>query len=199
MTHLEALREISTFWPGASPFESWDTSEEIRRLEAEFGRKLSAGVRLYLENGCPRESVLLETVGNPIEIYPASRLGARQPGYSHDSSDAPLPDWDAAWFLIADEGADPIAFDLNEPDSPVNRASHGMGEWSFGRFSDSAGQFLLCAAAVHHALTAWGPEPITDDENGFRLKDEPAKWLFPRMKKWAGQSYDEWCSIFDNH
>jgi cell wall assembly regulator SMI1 len=200
MQHSEAIQQIATFWPTESPFRSRDASDVIRRIENEFGRSLTDHVKLYLEEGCPAESVLLETVGNPIELYSTAQLGPRQIGYSHTISGEVIEGWSTSWLLVADEGADPFVIDL-DPDAgaKVSRALHGMGDWEFHPEADSMGQFVLCAAAIHHALTAWGVDVITDDQNGFRLADKPAKWLFPRMKEWAGPYYGNWCSIFDNH
>lgn len=129
-----------------------------------------------------------------------AELGARHIGYTHTVSGDIIEGWRDSWFLIADEGADPFVIDLDStPGANVSRALHGMGDWEFHSEADSPGHFVLCAAAIHHALTAWGLDVITDDESGFRLADEPAAWLFPRMKKWAGRYYEDWCSIFDNH
>ena len=101
--------------------------------------------------------------------------------------------------LFADEGADPIIIDLSAGHSAVFRAIHGFGTWEFDVVADSIGQFLLCCAALHHAMTHWGIEAIVDDENGFNLAEEPAQWLFPKMKDWAGVHDSTWCSVFDNY
>lgn len=200
MTHSEAKNEIQTFWPDPYPFIGCKEESEIHRIENEIGSDLPESIRTYIVEACPTNSVLLKSVGNPIDIYSSSMLGGRHLGYTHTDDGAVLSEWLSSWFLIADEGGDPLIIDMKTKASRlVCRAMHGAGEWNFHPEADTVGQFLLCASAVHHALTYWGRDVITDNASGFCLCDEPAKWLFPRMRDWAGVYYEDWCSVFDNH
>src|SRR5262249_39225635 len=152
----------------------------------------------YIRDIIPRHDFSLETVGNPLEIYGVGRLGTKQEGYSYNPrSQKSIEDWSDKWFLFADEGADPVIIDRVDNPYCVQRAAHGMGDWTFEPIADSIAQFLLCSAATHHALTHWGYDVILDDRNGFNLAAEPAKWLFPKMRLWAGSYYEDWCSIFN--
>lgn len=199
MTLETAFAEISRFWPGGHPF-AFGHGQAADRLTVEFGRPLPAELRQYLDVVAPAADVNFDTVGNPLTLYGLERLGAQQPGYSFNPlTQKSIPEWNAAFFLLADEGADPILLDLEQPELGVQRLRHGAGSWAAGdTLADSLGQFILCAAALHHALTAFEAEPIVDDARGFNLAPQAAAWLFARMRQWAGPYYDVWCSVFDN-
>ena len=79
------------------------------------------------------------------------------------------------------------------------QAMHGAGEWDFELLAPSLPQFILLAAARHHALFMMDVDHrITDDENGFNLCKPAAEWLFPRIQKWAPEVYWSWVGVFDN-
>lgn len=193
------MAEIGQFWPGGRPFV-FGHGQAAAELAAGFGRPLPDELRHYLDVVAPAADVDFETVGNPLTLYGLSRLGPQQPGYSFNPlSQTPIPGWNPAHFLLADEGADPVLLDLDQPALGVLRLQHGTGQWAAGEtLADSLGQFILCAAALHHALTAFEDEAIIDDERGFNLAPRAAAWLFPRMRRWAGPYYDAWCSVFAN-
>lgn len=200
MTFLDAISQIKSFWEGDIPFPHGAGEERLTELQTEFGMVFHPDLQNYIRDFMPLESFSFETVGNPMQFYGAGKLGTKQYGYTFNPiTGEPISDWATQWFLFADEGADPVIIDLAGPQYAVLRAAHGMGEWNFGAEADSIGQFMLCCAAMHHALTHWGPDVIVDDDNGFNLAEEPARWLFPRMKEWAGTYYAQWCSVFDNH
>lgn len=101
--------------------------------------------------------------------------------------------------MFADEGADPILIDLENTENGIQKLQHGAGSWDYGStVADNFGQFILCCAAQHHALNNFEEEPFVDDENGFCLADDAAKWYFPKMKEWAGKYYEQWCADLDN-
>lgn len=200
MTFSEAISQIRTFWQGNLPFPHGAGEKRLSELQSEFGMDFPAELQEYIRDIVSLESFTFETGGNPIEFYGVQRLGTKQDGYTFNPvTGEPIPDWSIQWFLFADEGADPVIIDLAAAPHNVQRAAHGMGEWDFGPQADSIAQFLLCSAAIHHAFTKWGPDIIVDDEHGLTLAKEPADWLFPRMKEWAGTYYTDWCSVFDNH
>jgi hypothetical protein len=195
----EAIKQIQSFL-GLTVFHASAGRVVIERIKKEFETPLSEELIEYIELTAPSEDVDFETVGNPMTIYSFSRLGSTQDGFNFNSvKNEKIEDWNPDWFLIADEGADPVIIDLSKKEMKVMQASHGMGEWDFHPIADSIGQFLLCQAAIHYAMTNWGADSIIDDEDGFNLAPEPAVWLFPKMKEWAGEYYSDWCSVFDNH
>jgi hypothetical protein len=199
MTFDEAFAEIRRFWPGGTPF-AFGHGGAAGRLAAEFGRELPADLVTYLDTIAPAEEVDFRTVGNPIYLYGLDRLGVRQDGYSWNSvTNEPIGDWPAGFFLLGDEGADPVLLDLDHPELGIQKLWHGEGDWTTGDImAATIGQFLLCSAALHHAFTAFETDPIIDDERGFNLAPQAAAWLFPRMKTWAGPYYRAWCSAFSN-
>ncbi len=199
MTFDQAFAEIRRFWPGETPFE-FGHGAAAQRLAAEFDRAFPAELVMYLDAVAPAQEVAFDTVGNPLCLYGLDRLGRRQPGYSWNPvTNAPIEDWPAGFFLLGDEGADPVLLDLDRPELGIQKMWHGAGNWKTGEtVADTLGQLLLCAAALHHALTAFGEDVIIDDERGFNLAPRAAAWLFPRMKTWAGPHYGAWCAVFDN-
>jgi hypothetical protein len=199
----EALRLIQEFWQEPTwPFQPAPTAQtELARLRQEFQEPLPAALEEYLTQAAPVAEASFAAVGNPIDVYGFAQLGQLQDGYNFNSvTQQPLPDWPAHWFMLANEGGDPIIVDLKAADGAVIQLEHGAGDWEHGtEMAASIGQFLLCAAAVQHALRhLGGDDAISDDENRFQLVPEAAAWLFPRMREWAGPYYDAWCSVFDN-
>ncbi|WP_444930944.1 SMI1/KNR4 family protein [Microbulbifer sp. SSSA002] len=156
----------------------------------------------YIVSYAPAHSQFFECVGNPLDLYSAGRLSWLMNGYNYNPvENKPISHWDKTWFLFADEGADPIIVDLAEGGrhSTVYRAMHGAGEWDFRPIADSIGQFLLCASALHHALTGIvDDDVIIDDESGFNLNDRSASWLFPFFRQYADKYYKDWLVSFDN-
>ena len=199
MTLVEAFAEIRQFWPGGQPF-AFGHGAAAGRLAAEFGRVLPTELVAYLDTVAPAEDVDFKTVGNPLRLYGLGSFGVRQPGYNWNPvTQEPIADWPASFFLIGDEGADPVLLDLDQPERGIQKLWHGEGDWKTGAtVADTLGQFILCSAALHHALTAFEQPCILDDERGFNLAPQAAAWLFPRLKNWAGPHYAAWGSSFDN-
>lgn len=194
-----AFAEIRQFWPGGQPF-AFGQGGAAARLGAEYARPLPPDLVDYLNRVAPTADVVFDTVGNPLELYGLSRLGAHQDGYSWNSvAQQPIPGWSPDFFLLGDEGADPVLLNLARPADGYQLLMHGAGNWETGdTLADTMGQLLLCAAARHHALNAFEEDPIVDDEQGFNLAPRAAEWLFPRLKVWAGDYYDAWVGYFDN-
>jgi cell wall assembly regulator SMI1 len=206
-----ALDEIRRFWTeplfpfssdGGDGNSNGGGAAKLAALEREFGRAFPADVREYIGTALAPASFAFEAVGNPFDVHGYDALARQVPGYSiHPASRAPLEGWSDDWLLIGDEGGDPIIVDLARAGegAPVLKAMHGAGEWDFGPIADSPGQFLLLAAALHHALMMLPvDERIIDDARGFNLGESAAQWLFPRVRRWAPAYYDEWVSVFDN-
>ncbi|WP_019946821.1 SMI1/KNR4 family protein [Hymenobacter aerophilus] len=199
MTLQSALAEIGQLWPGKHPF-GFGHGGAAARLGAEFNQPLPPDLVDYLNRVAPAEDVYFDTVGNPLELYGLPRLGAHQDGYSWNSvAQQPIPDWNPDFFLLGDEGADPVLLDLGHSEAGIQRLRHGAGDWQTGdTMADTLGQFLLCAAARHHALNAFEADPFVDDDKGFSLAPRAAEWLFPRLRRWAGPHYAAWVEDFDN-
>ena len=199
MTVTEGFVEISQFWPSGQPF-AFRHGAAAERLAAEFGRALPAELVAYLDTYAPVEDVDFETAGNPLRLYGLGSLGVRQPGYNWNPiTQESIADWPTSFFLLGDEGADPVLLDLDQPELGIQKLWYGEGDWEIGdTVADTLGQFLLCSAALHHALTAFGPPRVLDGERGFKLAPRAAAWLFPSMKQWAGPHYGAWCAVFRN-
>jgi hypothetical protein len=203
MKFEHVLAEINTFWHGDPiPFGGGGAAE-VARVQSLFPQKFPDELEQYIGAVLPPTRMTFKTVGNPLEIYGYRELSTHLPGYSENSiTDEPIVSWSPGWLLIGDEGADPVIVDLNgveenAPYFPVWQAWHGTGSWDFEPIADSLPQFLLLAAYQHHALTAFG-NAIIDDEQGFRLADPAATWLFPRVKQTAPLYYPHWLNAFAN-
>lgn len=200
--HLaDGVRTIAEFWTASPlPLKGGGVAN-LERLAKEFSQPLPDELQTYVREFAPSSLVALQMVGNPIELYGLAgdkRLGFDQLGYNrHGVTGQSIDGWNPAWFLLADEGADPIIVDLARRDTQVLSAIHGSGAWRFSPVADTVGQFLLCAAALHHAIVTW-PVPFDDADLGDDLVAEAADWLFPRMRQWAGAHYEHWCGAFTN-
>lgn len=202
MTLANALQLIPSFWDPEEPFPFGenDHSNHIQRLQEEFKHTLPESLLEYIRTAVPDEDVDFTNVGSTITLYGIDRLKYLQPGYNYDEkSQSPIEsDWKASFFVIGDEDGDPILIDLQQPEDGILVLEHGAGSWEYGESrAATVGQFLLCSAAQHQMLMV-DEDPIVDDEDGFCLHPEVAKWYFPRMKDWTGDYYTEWCSVFDN-
>lgn len=198
-----ALIAIQSFWNKNTtfPFEKKDNRNHLERIESEFGHPFPQMVREYIGHYAPVERFSFDTVGNPVDVYAISDLKFHQEGYNYNPvKKEAIEGWDNHYFIFADEGADPVIIDLRQPENGIQLLIHGTGSWDYGDvIADSFGQFLVCSAARHHALNSFEEDPIVDDETGFNLADNAAKWYFKNMKNWAGDYYESWCSVFDNH
>lgn len=187
-----ALKEMREFLPEIAKSFEGGGSEALKSLEGQFGRAMPVDVRDYVENGAPKELIIFETMANPLAIYGLDgerSLGPNQDGYSVNGKTGEKSEvWSPSWFLFADEGADPVIVDLSNNGPSVRKAMHGAGEWEFWPIADSIGQFLLCAAAVHHITEQWGEEIADEDE----LPAKAVDWIDGGLKKWAGAYHQNW-------
>jgi hypothetical protein len=205
MTFDDAIELIRTFWDGTPPFVGGDRSH-IVRLEREFGRALPSQAADYIGRYAPSDRLSLDAVGNPIDLYCSRELSRQVDGYNWNPlTREKIEDWSDTWLLLGDEGADPIIVDLAEGDvatggCPVLQAPHGEGEWDFSEVAASIPEFVVLAAAQHHALTGFGSrsDAIVDDESGFNLNEAAARWYFPFVRQVAPTAGEAWLSIFDN-
>ncbi|MFD2229867.1 SMI1/KNR4 family protein [Alkalimarinus sediminis] len=177
-----------------------DNKGECEVLEAERGVVFPPELKEYINTVCPTKHVALESVGYPVDILSKEELSWTMPGFNVNAvTGKAISSWDESWFLIANEGGEPIIVKLNEHErsSVVYSALQGAGPWEFCPIADSIGQFLVCAAAIEHALNFPGvDEPLDED---FNLAKEAAQWLFPFIREHAEAYYDEWLSVFENY
>ena len=207
MQILEFINLINTFSSKIStknlilPSEDHtNKNSKSQLLSQKNALTLPAELITYIDNICPEKTVNFTGVGHPISVLSYDALSEESPGYNVDvSTGKPLKNWQNSWFLIATDGGDPIIIDLNDryEVSPVYSAMQGEENWDFVPIADSIGQFLLCAAAIEHALNF--PAIIAPLDEDFNLAPAPAHWLFPLLKTYAGDHYDEWAGVFENY
>ncbi|MCO1336342.1 SMI1/KNR4 family protein [Microbulbifer sp. OS29] len=202
MNLTESLELINSFFNETIEFGKEEDSSTSSSLEQEKGITLPPELKNYIDKFAPASNFYFTCIGNSLGVYAKQRLSWLMDGYNYNSaSKEPIKGWRESWFIFSDEGADPIIVKLNEQEkhSKVYKAMHGAGKWEFRPIADSIGQFLVCAAATHHALCGFNLEDsIIDDRNGFNLAEEPASWLFPFIHKHASKYYEEWVSVFEN-
>jgi hypothetical protein len=198
----ESLRLIKSFFSDEISFGDKADFNISSSLEQEKGVKFPPEFKEYIDQFAPDSKFYFTCVGNALEILSRGQLSWFMDGYNFNSVlNEPIEEWNDDWFIFADEGADPVIVKLSEKTelSTVYKAMHGAGKWEFHPVADSIGQFLLCAAAVHHALSGFDIEDsIIDNEDGFNLAEEPSVWLYPFIEKYAAEYYDEWVSVFEN-
>ncbi|UZE95008.1 hypothetical protein [Alkalimarinus alittae] len=177
-----------------------DSLSVSEALENEKRVTFPPELKAYIDTVCPSEKLAFEGVGYPVDIISKDKISWEMPGFNVNAvTGKEITSWNDSWFLIANEGGEPIIVKLDEQNSSskVYSALQGAGPWDFCPIADSIGQFLLCAAAVEHALNFPGVEEPLDDD--FNLAPEAAQWLFPFIKKYARDYYDEWLSVFENY
>jgi hypothetical protein len=195
----EVFEEINKFLDKTSfPFPKGGGQRALNRIQGEFTLLFPKDLKYYITSVSIPDDFQFLRIGNYINLYGYSNMSKLQAGYSFDPiTKKRFDEWSDSWFIIAEEGADPIIFDLTER-KKVFQANHGEGDWRFFPIANSIPQFLICCAALHYTFLRWGLIDVIDNSNGFCLKEAPASWLFPKMKYWAGEYYDHWCSVFDN-
>jgi SMI1/KNR4 family protein SUKH-1 len=203
MNFEEAIVLIKSFWKEPQfPFES-DNLEEVSRLEREFGVEFPIELRTYLAHYAPSFDFSFEAIGNPVCLYKPQKISSQMEGYNwNPMTSEEIEGWLPSWFLIGDEGADPIMVDLtiHDTSSPVFQALHGTGMWDFSFISHSIPLYMVLVSAQHHALTGFSrrADAITDDKNGFNLIEPSAHWYFPFLKQLIPGLYNHWTESFSN-
>lgn len=203
MNFEEAIGLIKSFWNEPNlPFGSKNFNEVIR-LEKELNVELPAELRMYLSSYAPDLDYAFETVGNQISLYNPKNISSRLDGYSWNPvTSQKIDDWLPTWFLIGDQGADPIIVDLaiQSRSCPVFQSVHGVGIWDYSLVAHSIPLYMVLVAAQHHALTGFEKKmnAMTDNEKGFNLIEPAAKWYFLFLKKLIPDLYKYWTEGFDN-
>ncbi|MFL0088078.1 SMI1/KNR4 family protein [Tenacibaculum maritimum] len=180
--------------------EEKDQYFEVERIKEEFSQELPEELRVYIQYVAPLNDFYFDTVGNPMRLYSIQNLKKMQDGYNYNTvQQKPIEGWPENYFIIADEGGDPVVIDLESGTTKMKQLIHGSESWAYGTtIAGSIEQFLLCNSALHYTLNEFEEEVIIDDENGFCLAPKAAEWYFKNMKVWAGSYYEQWCTIFDN-
>jgi len=92
-------------------------------------------LRVYIRDYAPKRRLSFLAVANPFDVYGQAgrqRLGFHQPGYNWNPlTREDIDGWDRNWFLLADEGLDPIIVDLSRGDTQIQKAWHSEGDWDF--------------------------------------------------------------------
>ena len=198
MNLQEAVELIEAFSPQAALLES--NSAHVREaLEQERSCSFPPELKAYIDTIIPKETIVLQGVGNPIVIRGSSELSWRMEDYNvNPETNEAINSWNDDWFLIANDGGEPIIVKLDKHNdtSIVYSAMQGEAGWEFFPIADSIGQFLVCAAALERAMNFPGLEDSLDDD--FNLLGDAAKWLFPFLRHYAASYYEEWASVFEN-
>lgn len=194
----QAIELIAAFSPKAALLANNNVSLRTA-LEQEKAVSFPTELKVYMDAVCPKESLELQGVGNPIVLRAANELSWRMAGYNvNPETNARIEGWQDDWFLIAQDGGEPIIVKLDEHNtcSMVYSAMAGEAGWAFFPIADSIAQFLVCATALERAMDFPGLAESLDDN--FNLLGDAAAWLFPFLRHYAGPYYEEWASVFEN-
>ena len=205
---LETVALIKAFSLGKSSennsaklqYEHQSKASRATDLAMEKSCTFPPELNTYIDALCPSKTLTFNGVGHPVTLLSRDTLSWEMDGYNFNAqSKQVINGWHDNWFLIATEGGEPIIVKLDEhrTTSTVYSAMQADGVWDFYPIADSIGAFLLCAAALEHAMNFPGIEQPLDDD--FNLADGAAKWLFPLIMKYAEPYYDEWVSVFENY
>lgn len=198
MTLPTTIQTINTFTKFNT--KSFSGSNQLKAIEAEIG-ELSPQVAEYIEQIAPdKQNVLFDLTGNPTEVVCAKKMTDTlfNFAYEHGLLGA---SWVSEWLVVGYQMHNAYCISQSDDDQKVYQFLHSE---SFRNepipVADSIGHFLLCAHAVDFALNEFeNAEILHDNPFSITLAPEPAKWLFPKMKTWAGEYYDEWCRVFNNY
>jgi len=200
MNCLQSVELINNF--SLSPFKknSQLNTAKLELLEQQQNITLPQELKLYIEQVCGEIKTTISGVGHPIELLSIEQLSWKMEGFNFDSiNQKKISGWQDNWFLLADEGGEPVIVDLDDSHevSAVYSAMKTSDGWDFAQVADSIGQYLVCAKAIEHAMNFPDvDEPLDED---FNLALPAANWLFPFLKTHAANHYDEWASVFENY
>jgi hypothetical protein len=200
MDPLQAVSLINAF--NSNPKKLSESTDKtiapqlVQEKQLTFPKELSC----YLEQVCPDQEIAFTAVGHPLLLLSRKQLSWKMAGFQIDAvTKLPLNDWHASWFVIATDGSEPVFINIDDEGdlSPVYSAMKTEAGWDMALIADSIGQFLLCAAAIDHALNFPDIDEPLDEE--FNLNTKAAKWFFPLIKQYANNHYDEWAAVFENY
>ncbi len=88
--------------------------------------------------------------GNDLYFPDPTTLDDYQSGYRWSDADEKTIDplWNADWIVIADVGADAVIAHVDQAETPISFALHGMGEWEPRPIAPSLAIFL-------NVITEW--------------------------------------------
>lgn len=204
MNCLQSVELINSFSLFPLNINTPANTAKVEELEQQKEISLPQELKVYIEQVCPEISTTISGVGHPIELLSVKQLSWQMAGFNYDSSNKQeIAGWQVDWFLLANEGGEPIIVKINDCSakkielSPVYSAMKTTDGWDFAQVADSIGQYLVSAKAIEHAMNFPDvDEPLDED---FNLAPLAANWLFPFLKTHAINHFDEWASVFENY
>lgn len=200
MNCLQSVELINSFSLSPLKINNPLNTAKNEALEQQKAISLPQELKLYIEQVCAEKNMTINGVGHPIEFLSVEQLSWKMAGFNFDSvKQKNIAGWQDNWFLIANEGGEPVIVKLDNMHelSPVYSAMKTSDGWDFAQVADSIGQYLVCAKAIEHAMNFPDvDEPLDED---FNLVPLAANWLFPFLKTHAANHFDEWASVFENY
>lgn len=104
-------------------------------------------------------------------LYSLNSLVVSQDGYRwlKGQREQLLDGWNSTWVVIGDVDADPVIAHVDQPQTPISMAFHGMGEWTLHTIAPSLDAYL-------NAITVWIDVSLCkyrgriEDEDGAMLR-----------------------------
>ncbi len=198
MNISQAIEIIKTFREFNSNI--FTGSKQIDKIQDEF-KPFPKNIVEYLNLTIPSENIYIDLTGDPFCLFSAEELIPRKNEFAYEF-ELESGSWINNWVIFGLQGNDPFCFGLSNDFPKIYRFYYngvsGLGEPI--PIADSIGQFLVCAFAIDHAINNFKDSIIGENDSfDLILAPEPANWLFPKMKIWAGEYYEEWCNVFENY
>lgn len=193
----EAITTIETFL--ALSRDLFSGSDQLPALEKELG-EFPEHLREYIEQIAPNElHARFDLAGAPFILVRVPELIDKlyDFAFEHDLGGS---SWVDEWLVVGFQMHDAYCVHRDDEDPKVYKF---LFEEEFRNdpvpVADSIGQLMVCAEAIDFTMNHFEDPIVGDGPFSMSLAPEPAKWLFPRMREWAGRYYEEWCGEFDNH
>ncbi len=198
MTITEAIDLIKTF----REFDQnlFGDAALLDKIQDEYGA-IPQNIVEYINQIIPNSNnIYLDLTGDPFCLFSAKDLLQKRDEFAYDF-ELESSSWINKWLIIGLQLNDPFCFSLAKNQTQIFRFYFNgvSGLSSPVPVANSIGQFLLCAYAIDHAINKFEKSIIIDEDSfDIQLAPEPSKWLFPRMREWAAEYYEEWCEVFEN-
>jgi hypothetical protein len=130
-------------------FEVRSADGRVRRHQ-EVALALPTALSRAFSHLAPEENLAVDMGTHALTLWAPQELIELQVGYRwHGFSGKRMPEWDERFVVFAEDGGDPLALRLDEPDGPVWLSHRGEGRHDFFEAaSDLAGFFEALALFV---------------------------------------------------
>lgn len=132
----------------AGEFEVRAADGRVRRMQ-RVELPLPAPLARAFAHRAPLENAAVNLGSHALTFWAPTELIELQVGYRwHGFNGRRMREWDERYVVFAEDGGDPVAMRLDEPDGPVWIAPRGEGRYLFREAAP-------CLAAFYGAVALW--------------------------------------------